>query len=82
MSPCRGKRLWQTRHGVFPKKLLVKWKRLGDRQRSEDSSADRLCCLGPGPGGGDLASRSAEAKWIREDFLDEVTQMLRPKRGV
>lgn len=35
---------------------------------------------GRGPGGGDLVSQSAEAKWIREDFLDEVTQMLRPKR--
>lgn len=35
---------------------------------------------GRGPGGGDLVSWSAEAKWVREDFLDEVTQMLRPKR--
>ena len=36
------------RHGVFPKELLVKWNRAGDRQRSEDSSADRLCCMGAG----------------------------------
>ena len=49
MSPCRRKSPWQIRHGVFPKKLLVKWKRVRDRQRSEDSSADRLCCMGARP---------------------------------
>lgn len=49
MSPCRRKSPWQIRHGIFPKKLLVKWKRVGDRQRSEDSSADRLCCMGARP---------------------------------
>lgn len=30
----------------------------------------------------ETVSQSAEAKWIREDFLEEVTQMLRPKRCV
>lgn len=48
MSPCCGKRPWQMRHGVFPKELLVKWNRAGDRQRSEDSLADRLCCMQAG----------------------------------
>ena len=48
----------------------------------EVRTVQQIGCAVWGRGAAGTVSRSAEAKWIREDFLEEVTQMLRPKRCV